>query len=660
MALSYSLFAATKPTTVSATAKSGGSLPIGVTYYYRFLGVRRYSSSVAPAISEPSVEVSATTDSTNRTIELNWTYDSPNDHVIIQRSTTSGSYPPLSGGLFSPRNLTLWNTRPYALGTITTIDDTGGTSTGDPGWEATNFDTSRAYPLIEVTGAGSSDVVTLYDIWQEDVANSWGVIERLAPADLKEVTSVGNWNYESPFVTYGSLRFNNCTFRHRGLHIMYQGAISNNTNVTFEYGNSSQRFLPYLLFYNTPQFGTTDNGTTYSSSQYIYNMADLTGSSNSYSYDYIKRQINPINSGYGGFGQGVYDDGVKTSGVLQRNIIGLNSANGMPVFGGQYDDNILESNRHNIRGGIIANTLVRYSGEGCSHRWTQETIYDSPRIIKSNTDVTWGQNLTTVAHWNPTYQSKGQTNNVPYFYLGASNSGSIGSSMYIGYTAKIKVIDTEGNPIEGATVTITDSTGYSDIWTNAGYYVTTTSFADSVTSLTVNDGSLVTVGEIIRHRTCTERMQVSSVNSNTIAVTRGVQNTTSFPSLRNEYTVDYEDTWWKQVSELTTDANGYVTPDYPLTQVNYKVARSDGSYFQQGYANSLVTSGYATQTDFTPHTLTVSKRGYQTKTIVFDLNSKIDQGVTLEKVVKYIMPEGKKMYWNLKPEDGQNKFEFTN
>lgn len=54
-------------------------------------------------------------------------------------------------------------------------------------------------------------------------------------------------------------------------------------------------------------------------------------------------------------------------------------------------------------------------------------------------------------------------------------------------------------------------------------------------------------------------------------------------------------------------------------------------------------------------TITISKEGYQTKTVKYEMNKKREEIEVLEPAVKLLMPMGEKIYKNLKPQDGQNK-----
>jgi len=100
-----------------------------------------------------------------------------------------------------------------------------------------------------------------------------------------------------------------------------------------------------------------------------------------------------------------------------------------------------------------------------------------------------------------------------------------------------------------------------------------------------------------------------------------------------------KDVFGTQVASISTDANGDIT--------------------QQKLINAKAVWNYPgtgiTWTTYTPHTVTISKTGYQTKTIKYTMDRRREEIEVLEPAVKLLMPMGKRIYKNLKPEDGQNK-----
>ncbi|MCM8784607.1 MAG: carboxypeptidase-like regulatory domain-containing protein [Candidatus Omnitrophica bacterium] len=104
-------------------------------------------------------------------------------------------------------------------------------------------------------------------------------------------------------------------------------------------------------------------------------------------------------------------------------------------------------------------------------------------------------------------------------------------------------------------------------------------------------------------------------------------------------TVVMKDKYGTQVFSTTTNENGNITQQWATYEKRVKI----------------ITPPQDTQTFYDPHTVTISKDGYQTKTIKYTMDRKREEIEVLEPAVKLLMPMGKRIYKNLKPADGQNK-----
>lgn len=98
----------------------------------------------------------------------------------------------------------------------------------------------------------------------------------------------------------------------------------------------------------------------------------------------------------------------------------------------------------------------------------------------------------------------------------------------------------------------------------------------------------------------------------------------------------------QNIADKTTDVNGEVDTFDVLH--NYYI---------------YVFGGADTNTTYSPFTITISKTGYQTKTMVLTMNKKREEIVVLEKVVKFITAGGDPLLWNLKATDSQNKHNWV-
>ena len=85
------------PVNITATAIAGGDLPVGTTYYYKVVAVGPGNSYYQGDGAQwwrsvPSIEVSATTDTTNRTIRIEWDKASDSKVWLLFRTTIVGDY----------------------------------------------------------------------------------------------------------------------------------------------------------------------------------------------------------------------------------------------------------------------------------------------------------------------------------------------------------------------------------------------------------------------------------------------------------------------------------------------------------------------------------------------------------------------------------------
>jgi len=623
------------PTGITVSLVAGGSLPVGTTYYYRFISWRLYRET--HAFSEASTEYSVTTTSGNQQVDISWTPGTDATGVIIQRTTTSGSYPIGGANNFGGQitNGVRLNYPIVIANVVTSISDDGTVL-----WDNPNLDHSQAWPVISAT-SDANDVITPDDIYQASVAGGWGQVEKIFVPSGKSVTT-STIVEQLPYVFTGCLYLRDCIWQVKGITIMLQGTIQTYSGtVTLRYGSSDTRgrSFPYTFMMSPFYMSRTDDATT----GYVnlpFKWRDCNGKAGSYIYNLIRRPLLSTNNILPYIFSGQWDDGIAIGSTdkVEKSILGNGSANGCPIFKADYSDNTFEGMRHYFEN-EIADATVRYAGEGLTHRWRQNTIFLRPRTTSMNKDCTWGQGTFGAMHIDPTYEARGQTDNQPYFSVGTNQATYIGCTLTINNTIKVKVVDTDGNPIDGATVSITDQNGYSDLWEDLGTY-TNTIMTPDVTTINLLDRSKVSVDDVIRFGNYAERIRVDSTGSGEglINITRGHQGTTARTINYGGASATYN--WWKQINTpLTTDSDGEAEPDKPLLWKELYVAKSGGSYFQGGYENDLVTQGWIGRNK-TVHTLTISKAGYQTYSSIIDMDVKKDMVVTLNKQNQAIIAKG--------------------
>jgi len=172
MAKAYSFTDLPQPTNLTATAVSDGSLTANTTYYYRVVGV--YSNSTYAGTwqgkSLVSDEVSATTTTTNKSIQLQFTSAlGACTAYRIFRATLS------NGMLFQPcLNWTPLDATYNSSGTVTIVDD-GKANFGNNYCDIENNPHGR----LTLSGSTSSDPFSIVDLYNADVAAGWGIIKKL-------------------------------------------------------------------------------------------------------------------------------------------------------------------------------------------------------------------------------------------------------------------------------------------------------------------------------------------------------------------------------------------------------------------------------------------------------------------------------------------------
>jgi hypothetical protein len=166
----------TKPASITGTPVTGGTLAASTTYYYRVIGTREAGTSQNYWVgkTKSSDEFSATTDATNRSVQISFTQPAGEGVISyrIFRSTTAGGT--LNNAVacltFLPRDVT------YRSGTTITFVDTGYTANG--GNTYLNVDTDP-HGVLTVTNSSTGDRISIVDIYNADVAAGWGVIKKI-------------------------------------------------------------------------------------------------------------------------------------------------------------------------------------------------------------------------------------------------------------------------------------------------------------------------------------------------------------------------------------------------------------------------------------------------------------------------------------------------
>lgn len=176
MAKTYTFVDIPQPTNCTATAVSGGSLSPNTTYYYRIIKTAGVGANWSGK-SLPSDLFSVTTTTTNRTARISFTTTTTGGHYKVFRSLQST----FTNTYTMP--LTLYPTDAGSqVAGVVTFDDNGTASiAGNQFCE----DRDLAHGMLTISGSSSTDQFSIVDLYNADVANGWGVIQKLEEGTYK-------------------------------------------------------------------------------------------------------------------------------------------------------------------------------------------------------------------------------------------------------------------------------------------------------------------------------------------------------------------------------------------------------------------------------------------------------------------------------------------
>lgn len=189
-------------TDLAATLQSGGSLTASTTYYYVVVALGIVASVSNSTKSGISNEVSATTDTTNKTIRLDWTAITGAAGYAVFRVTTSGAYNTNCRIAASNYNATTTNNYFVDDGTVTAnranyCHSTTPTSLNN--WPL--YVDPRTYGLgkLIISGGTSGDPITPQNIYDDAVANGYSNYVKFDKGNLVLMCHFGYSNLESYF-----------------------------------------------------------------------------------------------------------------------------------------------------------------------------------------------------------------------------------------------------------------------------------------------------------------------------------------------------------------------------------------------------------------------------------------------------------------------------
>lgn len=571
MAKSYSLTELAAPTGVSATPDSGGSLEASTTYYYKVVALDSNSINVE---SPPSAEFSATTDATNKTIDLSWSAVTGATRYVVFRTTTSGDYDVDEkhwvGGYLS--------TNSYS------DDGTGSTDE----W----FISEAGLPYFECDGGAEDDRITLDDIynWMNTNGHVPDWFERITSKDL----GIG-LNY----VLHCNLRVDSYWKIEPGQTFIVEGKILNYADTLigeegYAEGSQSGAYFGYLnKRHNSVWSNWSCKAEIWASMlQDIGGFHDQGGQYHTYGpsgFAAMRANSPSIMS------SSIYNflgGNLRVHGAWRwKDTLVLGSYRAEGYLSGEDRMPKMENCK------IYVEDTPPYSYEG------QFFLNDSPIYGYAGKEIyLWGACGMQV-FLDPTFY------NDPV--IGTIN-GSLGWNgvARIKWRVNLKVQDKDGQAIQGATIKLTDKNGRSILWEDTGATLAE-DIDDDETEINVSDGSLLNVGDVLIVNE--DRMVVTNISTNTITVTRGVEN----EHARDAYNGDKI---FRKINTTTTDSNGNIPEQQAIEYTAVPHTRK--------YSQPLSES--CTIIDLNPYTLTVSKTGYQTNTTVLTMDRKREEVVVLE------------------------------
>jgi len=599
-----------QPTNLQAVAVAGGSLAPDTTYYYKVLAADQ--SAGIYTFGPRSATANATTTSENKTIALTWDdmgidFGGGYSGYFILRSTTND---------FSDTQkilLTIGNRPEHP--TAPAYNDNGTTNPlGFINWKG-------GLPTI---WANSTEQMTMNDLYAEDQAQGWGRVLPSFSTDFIDFDPTfqdeGVCYHVHANLALGRDADGNeveVDFYHVQAPLVIFGALRSSASSTIQIGQSRNSGKSCSMWRRV-QVLTHGSGVLSVSALYgvlkLYGMSLTIGGYTLWgAYSYLGWN-NPYS------GPGI--TGSAGSEVIDCDFFPRGNGYGI---GGEFD--IFRGCRF---GGCLCNThdatlvgVTTTDTEGLGCRHIRNPVFVDPINYYSSYDVIWHTSNSAFVE-NPTFDSKDQstTTNHPYIHLAYGNA--LNGSFTFATTLRLIVQDVTGAPISGATVTVIDANGYSALFADSGATLSETMSAGE-TGMDVSDGTKFSVGDFIRLEYASEIMQVAEIAGNTLTVLRGLRGTTDAQYLRDG------DKLLVQVDSVVTDVDGIADCGKMFRYVLYPTEQIDGEWsVSAAYPATHVANGWLVQVDHTPHTVTIKKAGYRTRTAVWTMSKKRDEIETLE------------------------------
>lgn len=442
MAKTIGLYALAAPTNLALSLVAGGSLAPNTTYYYQIVACQAKFGTVV--FSPRTATVSITTTDTLKSIKLTWT--------AIPGFTPS----PVEGNCYHILRNTLdsfLDTDPVLMMTSTSDTAsrkvTGVTYTDNGSNHVDHYfpNFKGGLPVIYVS-TGADEWVSMWDIYQADLAGGWGgrVLPAINPAfvDFGSDKAVGsNWftmaNLAIGYDSGGAAAVG--YFNHFAGALVFYGAFSSSDQAVVTLGtavnseDASTTTRTFLINYGASfQIGTINGVLSF------YGLSNVVG-------------------GYGWLNDFFqYNNGSFNSPVLNPAANSLLYDCDFPYTSGGWPAKGNATAKGCRYGGIAMQSVDHLitkpklvEPEGIGLRSVTGTFMTEPTVTSAAYDIAWRTQL-NVTIYDGTFLSHNRTDGKAWIYLGVILG--TGGSLTFKNSLKLRVSDTNDNPLSGASVVI--------------------------------------------------------------------------------------------------------------------------------------------------------------------------------------------------------------
>lgn len=211
------------------------------------------------------------------------------------------------------------------------------------------------------------------------------------------------------------------------------------------------------------------------------------------------------------------------------------------------------------------------------------------------------------------------------------------------FTTRIKVVDKDGNAIEGARITVTDKDGKKAIFDQSSTTFTVSNQGKTGTSVSVNTGKSLEVGAY--YKAGDEIILVQSGSGTGPYTIARSQDGSSANNLGQS--TSKENYFYKRYDYIDTDSDGEVS--LLLNQYISKLYDQNPT----GSTSNITTN--MTRESRGPFTIIIIKEGYETYTNIYNADEKRDLVIELKDIVPAFVTDGEEIVLRNNPDNYTNR-----